>query len=298
MKRLIYSLLLLLCLGACRGHREVKLPAHRFALPTPPVTMSREAQIDYLATHYWDHFNFADTVALVEADTAKMMERYTQFVALLTREKDHIAPMKALMERASASRTTLDYFAFMAEQVLHDPNSPLRSSELYIPVLEAQLKAPYYDTYERIVPEHDLHEAMQNRPGERANDFAFLTREGKRLSLYDLEAEHTLILFSNPECAMCRMLKDLILHSAPIVERITEGRLKMLVLYPDEDLKAWERGDKAPAGWIDARDEHGTIRREGLYDLRAIPSIYLLDRDKRVLVKDSTDPREVEQALL
>ena len=178
-------------------------------------------------------------------------------------------------------------YAYMTQYVHMLSNSSISlPTDLWVP------------STERIVPEHDLHEAMQNRPGERANAFAFLTREGKRLSLYDLEAEHTLILFSNPECAMCRMLKDLILHSAPIVERITEGRLKMLVLYPDEDLKAWERGDKAPAGWIDARDEHGTIRSEGLYDLRAIPSIYLLDRDKRVLVKDSTDPREVEQALL
>lgn len=287
---------LLLSLGGCRTARK-STPAHDFALPTPPVALDREGQIDYLARHYWDHFDFADTVALVEADTAKMMQRYSRFIALLTHDAEPQATLKKLMARASASRTTLDYFVFLAEEVLHDPNSPLRSSELYIPVLEAQLRAPYYDPYERIVPEHDLREAMQNRPGEVANDFRFLTREGNEGTLHGLEGEYTLILFSNPECAMCRMLKELLLSSAVIVERITEGRLKMLVLYPDEDVQAWERSEREPAGWIDARDAWGTIRREGLYDLRAIPSIYLLDRNKRVLVKDSTDPREVEALL-
>ena len=88
------------------------------------------------------------------------------------------------------------------------------------------------------------------------------------------------------------------MSNAVIVERITEGRLKVLVVYPDEDLKAWERSEAEPSGWIDARDADGRLRGEELYDLRAIPSIYLLDHQKRVVVKDSTDPREVEAALI
>ena len=70
------------------------------------------------------------------------------------------------------------------------------------------------------------------------------------------------------------------------------------MLYPDEDLKTWERSEAEPSGWIDARDADGRLRGEELYDLRAIPSIYLLDHQKRVVVKDSTDPREVEAALI
>lgn len=282
---------------ACQSPRTVT-PAHLFTLPSPPATMTREAQIDYLATHYWDRFPFADSVALVKADTTAMMRHFSQFVALLLDKPHHRAPMDSLMARAATSRFALDYFVSLADGVLHDPNSPLRSSELYIPVLEAQLAAPYYDPYERIYPEHALQMARKNRPGEPAADFRFVTRDGDEGSLYALQAEHTLVLFSNPGCSMCGMLKELIMSSAVIVERITDSRLKVLVVYPDEDLKAWERSEAEPSGWIDARDAEGRIRGEELYDLRAIPSIYLLDRDKRVVVKDSTDPREIEAALI
>ena len=39
------------------------------------------------------------------------------------------------------------------------------------------------------------------------------------------------------------------------------------------------------------------MREEGLYDLAAIPSLYLLDADKRVLVKDAADVALVEAAI-
>ena len=36
------------------------------------------------------------------------------------------------------------------------------------------------------------------------------------------------------------------------------------------------------------------LREKELYDLKAIPALYLLDRDKRVLVKDGTDSGQIE----
>lgn len=296
MKRYFWIGLALL-FAACHTAPREERAAHDFVIPTAPVTMSREAQIDYLADHYWDNFPFADSLALVRADSAAMLRHFAQFTALLSQNPLRRAPMDTLMHRAEKSRFTLDYFVSLADEVLHNPNAPLRSSELYIPVLEAQLRAPYYDHYERIYPEHALQMALKNRLGEPATDFRFRTRAGVEQSLYKLQADYTLIFFSNPDCSMCGMLKELILHDAEIVEQLTNGRLKMLLLYPDEDLKAWRAAEPAEEVWIDACDESGAILREELYDLRAIPSLYLLDRQKRVLVKDSTDPREIAAAL-
>ena len=39
------------------------------------------------------------------------------------------------------------------------------------------------------------------------------------------------------------------------------------------------------------------IREESLYDLHAIPALYLLDRDKRVLLKDCTDVAQIEEVI-
>ena len=45
--------------------------------------------------------------------------------------------------------------------------------------------------------------------------------------------------------------------------------------------------DRLPAHWINGYDPAGIIRGENLYFVRAIPSIYLLDAEKRILMKDA-----------
>ena len=40
------------------------------------------------------------------------------------------------------------------------------------------------------------------------------------------------------------------------------------------------------------------MSKERLYNLNAIPALYLLDRDKRVIIKDGTSVTEIENVLM
>ena len=56
-----------------------------------------------------------------------------------------------------------------------------------------------------------------------------------------------------------------------------------------EDLKAWqEHGADFPESWGYVRGRDGALSEANLYDLKAIPTLYLLDRNKKVLLKDAT----------
>ena len=303
MIRLLIGIVLLTVLTACGG-RSVKpvekaVPLHEFALPVPPAAMGEEQQLDYVREHYWDRFRFADTVALREADTMQLLRRFGYYIALFADAPTHRAPIEGLMRRAAASRPMLDLFSYLAEEVLHNPNSPLRNDELYIPVLEAQLAAPYYDEYERIVPAHDLQLARQNRLGERANDFAYTLADGSRGTLHAIEADHLLIFFNNPDCAMCKEIREAISASPLLTRKIEAGSLKILALYPDEELAAWHAyRSQIPARWINAYDAGCVLRQTEAYALDAIPSLYLLDREKRVVLKDVTEVSAVERAVM
>lgn len=252
----------------------------------------------YLREHYWDRFDFADTLFVRQADTMQMAVAFAQFVALLADTPTDPQPMQKLMRSASTSRTMLDYFVYLASEVLHDPNSPLRNDEFYIPVLEAQLASPFYDEYERLGPEYELRLARQNRLGHRANDIRYTLASGSSQQLYDLKADYVLLFINNPGCPMCRDIREAIVASPLLDALIGSGRLKVLALYPDEDLGEWEayRGH-IPARWINAYDRGCRVRQTESYDLSAIPALYLLDRDKSVLVKDSTDVGQIEAVI-
>lgn len=299
MKRVLL-MSLLLCFAVSCGRRSKPSVVSRPAvfLPAlPPAGLSAAERAAYMRVHYWDRFDFADTLFLARADTMQMVEAFATYVAHYVR-RDDPAPVDLLMRRASSSRPMFEYFRMLADRVLADPNSSLRSDELYIPVLRAVLAAEWYDPWERIAPEHDLRLALQNRVGQAANDFSYMLASGARGTLYGVQAEYTLLFFSNPDCPMCRRLCEEITASPRLNEMTERGDLKVLMVYPDEDLALWRsHTDQVPAAWIDAYDEGCVILGQELYDLKAIPALYLLDRGKRVLVKDSVSIPQIEEAI-
>lgn len=304
MYRTLVLILAAVGLAACGG-RAPRRPAATTAetpavfLPAiAPAALAPEERVEWLRWHYWDNFDFADTAFLARADTLQLFEAYARYVQLLFSAPTDGAPMDSLMRRAAVSRPMLDYFAMLADQVLGDPNSPLRNDEFYIPVLRAQLSSPWYDEYERLAPEYRLSLASQNRIGEPANDFRYTLASGATGSLYGLRAEYVLLFINNPGCPMCREIREAISASPMLTELIEHGRLRVLALYPDENLDEWRAyREQIPASWINAYDDGCVLREKGLYDLSAIPSLYLLDAQKRVLVKDATDVALVEEVI-
>ena len=279
--------------------KEQKAPAksYRFSYVQPPTMASEEQQMLYMRDHFWDKFDFADTLWVTKSDSTEMMRAYMayvgNFVGPLNQE-----PIRKLMQKASTSKPMFEYFVSLSTKVLHDPNSPLRSDELYIAVLEAQIASPFYDKYEKMAPEYDLHIASQNRIGQPANDFDYTVKSGKRSNLYSLESDFVIVYINNPGCAMCRDITTALKQSQLISEMQRKGKLKILAIYPDEDLNEWHKHyANIPAKWINGYDKGCHIGRRNLYNINAIPALYLLDKAKCVLVKDSTNVGEIEFVL-
>ena len=305
MKRLftittIATLATLLLLGcgarAKRNDATVKVKAPRVFVPAiiPASITDPEQRRLYMCEHYWDKVNFADSTFFAEIDTAQMLNAFVGYVRNFMRSDDG-TQMASFMAKAAKYPHSLRYFSMLAEQVLYDPNSPLRSDELYIPVLQAQVDSEWLDKYEKLAPQYNLNIALQNRIGHKANDFRYTVASGRSGTLYGIKAKYTLIFFNNPGCSMCKTIREEICSSQLLTELISNGTIKVLALYPDELLDEWHAyREHIPSTWINAYDKGTVIRNKNLYDLKAIPALYLLDAQKRVLIKDSTEVGFVE----
>ena len=299
MKNYILAIFIVtLCLGCAPKQRKTtQAKSYHFRYVQPPMQATEEQQMAYMRDHFWDKFDFADTLYTTNADTTEMMHAFAgyvgNFVGPLNQE-----PIRKLMQRASVSKKMFDYFVMLAEKVLHDPNSPYRSDELYIPVLEAQLASPYYDKYEKIAPEYDLRVVSQNRIGQSANDFDYTDRTGRTRNMYSLNTDFVIVYINNPGCAMCRDITEALKRSPIISDLQQQGRLRVLAIYPDENLDEWHKHlSDMPSEWINGYDRGCRIERENFYNVSAIPALYLLNKEKKVLVKDSTNVGEIEYTL-
>lgn len=263
----------------------------------PSFTDSENAAMEYLLLHYWDKTDFSDPRWPDYPET--MEEAFSRFTAIsnmypdldVSREAMHHM-MEIIEEKATPEN--YDLVTGLADKYLYDPNSPLRNEELYITVLQSIIANPSLEDMYKIAPRERLRMALKNRAGTKATDFSYTASDGAHGRLYSLHAEYILLFFYNLGCPACRALREeltAVLNEEPLASMTAEGRLKVLAVYPDADMSQWDAyaGD-IPSEWINAYDPDQTINSAELYDLKAIPSLYLLDKDKRVLLKDFVDP--------
>lgn len=301
----IFFLSLILC-TACGNRKvsdsqteDIKSDSTKiFALPVIPAMLTTpELRADYLVRHYWENMDFADTTCL---DHREMMEQaWVDYIDImkLVPEETAISAIKQMYKDAGKKKKVFFYFTDLAEKYLYDPNSPMRNEELYIPVLDAMLESTVLDDTEKILPKGRRELAEQNRLGRQAEDFTYTLVSGKSGTLYGVKAGYTLLFINNPGCHACEEgIKEL--KQAPAINKEFEtGNLKILSVYPDEDKEEWERHlSDFPKEWINGYDKKLMLKKKNLYDLKAIPTLYLLDKNKKVLLKDAT-VGQIEQYL-
>ncbi len=301
----IFFLFLILC-TACGNRKasdnqaeDIKSDSTKiFALPVIPALLNTpESRADYLVRHYWENVDFADTTYL---DHREVMEQaWVDYIDImkLVPEETAISAIKQMYKDAGKKKKVFFYFTDLAEKYLYDPNSPMRNEELYIPVLDAMLESTVLNDTEKILPKGRRELAEQNRLGRQAEDFTYTLVSGKSGTLYGVKADYTLLFINNPGCHACEEgIKEL--KQAPAINKEFEaGNLKILSVYPDEDKEEWERHlSDFPKEWINGYDKKLMIKEKNLYDLKAIPTLYLLDKNKKVLLKDAV-VGQIEQYL-
>ncbi|MDR2886118.1 MAG: DUF5106 domain-containing protein [Rikenellaceae bacterium] len=265
-----------------------------FRLPeVPAVYFDPAARATYLAAHSWESVDLADTAWVHNMDVLeKALPDYLEVLGMVNVTPDGTAKIRAsydaLLSRAAAQPALRDSLTGLLEKYLYDPNSPMRNEDLYIPVLEAVIASPAIASLEKLRPQFQLEMALKNRPGRAAADFAYETADGRKGRLYGIKAPYTLLYLYNPECHGCEEIRAELLASRAIRAQYDKGGLAILALYVDEEQDVWRRHlDEIPRWWINARDAGCKIREAGSYDLRAIPTLYLLGASKEVILKDA-----------
>ena len=259
--------------------------------------MHPDGPVIYTVDHFWDAY-FADlgkyrtdSLYLGGVEKIRLEEAYGLFATLLWNVPPETA--KASTERlydqlaAAKNPAVTDALVELTSRYLYDPNSPVRCEDFYRPFVEKLAEGDLAP--EDMKPQYGFQARMcaMNAMGTPAADFAFTDTRGRKRTLYGIEAEYLLLIFGNPDCTAC---KDLVvqMESSPAVAELgASGRLKVVDIFIDREVDQWKaRVADYPAAWINGYDHTFTIRDDILYNVRAVPSMYLLDKDKRVIFKD------------
>lgn len=257
---------------------------------------------EYAASHYWNRYfdstqvwnGISDTLIGGVTEDAMTQAVRDYIMALWSIPYDKaMEAQHHLMSLAEASTVTdtsghiYDFIVNVMESALWNPLSELRNEGFYIPVVESVLSTRRTGEHYSSYYQQQLATCRNNAPGAYAADFTYTDAKGRLHSLYETQSEYTLLLFSNPGCPACREIIGMLKSSPLISSMVQDGRMGLLSIYIDEDLAEWFKDlSDYPEEWITGYNQDLTIRDNLVYDVRAIPSLYLLDRDKKVIFKD------------
>ncbi len=277
--------------AAQREQTAVETDSTELELPLPEVPASltqTDERAAYVTEHFWDAMDFADT--LRSHNKMFMEQNFVNFASVFPYTADDALSraFATLLTRASVDEGALQNVCDLAEKYLSEPDSPLRNEEHYILFLEEQLQLPTLSADDRLRPTLRLQTAKKNRLGTKATDFTYKARDGRRSTLMNTPGRRLLLVFYDPACSHCTDILSGLRRSDVLSGRIADGDVSVLAVYTEGDADLWEQTkDSLPQEWTVAMDESGIVDNV-LYDVPAMPVLYLLAGDKTVLLKDPT----------
>lgn len=266
-----------------------------YPLPSVPdsIHLPRE-RAEYATAHFWDTY---EDYGQCITDICCMQQAIANFAALARiSENDETTAIsvKNLVEKAKGTAKAAGILSSAAEICLDDIESPVYDRELYATFIKAfahtdglpkwiQTK---YATLENLI--------AMNAVGSKAADFTILLPSGEKTTLWEeVGHEYTILILYDPECSHCDItMKQL--STEPILDKwITADMAKVVAadIRPSENSK--EKSASLPENWVRGTDATG-IEEEEIYYVPATPSIYLLDANGTVLLKDAAPADALE----
>lgn len=263
MKARLFSLFILLACMLIQAQAQTKAqapsqPQQSFPYPALPDTLrSVEQRAGYLSEHYWDNYNFADTLMLKSEEVTE--QGFVNFIDILGRFSPAIAQkgIAGFTQRAFKNTAAKERFESLIEHYFENPQSPLRNDRIYLLFLEEMKNSPCFDEAEKERLAFKIKTTNKNLPGDIAINFNFKDENGKSHQLSDYRDQKVILYFYDPDCENCHKV------SAWLKQQTIPADIKVLKIIADNPISH-------------------------IYSLRAMPTIFLLDKGNLVVLKDCT----------
>lgn len=297
--------MLSICFLSCQGVKEKDVVEKRkinyTQCPSTPIPAQHVINVEtkqiYRISHYWDNFNFKNSLINIQSNVPE--QTFVGYIELLSTVPLNEAQksIDSFMTQAESQKEALVFFENLFEKYLYNPNSSLRNDLFYEFVLRHLLKSEGISNNERARYKLQLQILQKNKPGTKANLFSYWLKSGEMGNLGEIKSPLTLLVFYEPGCVSCEQTLSQMQSSTEINKLINRELLKIVAIYPEGNEQIWKTYQiNIPSNWINGLDRDQHILKNKIYDLKASPTIYLLDKNKFVILKD-VDFLQVEKFL-
>lgn len=261
-----------------------------------PVT--RQDSVDnynYYKAHYWDGITFMDDRIIRTPFFLPKLERYYREV--MPQDADSIikdADYKLLLARSAP-----EMYKFLLNWLTDEYLNPkyMGQDKVFVHLFEkyhSQKLSPWLNEKQMETITRRAYMQMANLLGEKAANLEMVDTAGKPAFLYDVNADYTVVIFWDPTCGHCK-------EEVPRIDSIYEAswkakNVKIYGVLTEDQKPAWIKyiNEHQLRDWVnvyqtkemaDAETAAQKASYRQLYDVTMTPTLYLLDKEKRIIGK-------------
>lgn len=259
--------------------------AHFQKLPrmkTPGI----DNNLDELKRNFFCEGQFGDPLLL---HTDLIPRRVIRYLSLYTggvpdedeQQEELITAVDVIMENAIANE---EVYYFVLEYLINGFNS--MDMDLVVEHLSSRYMLGEVCFEEgRLLDQEPPDAATRLREGDRVPGFSFTALDGREVSLQDIDAEYTLILFWGSWCPYCVNIMDDLYEVYSRFRDERKGFLEVVAIGIENNRQEWlDEIERGGYDWINYSSlERWDCPVARQYNIPGTPSMILLDKDKRYI---------------
>lgn len=265
------------------------IPPEPYVPILPPGTTNRDSVSRLLSyIHYKDHF--FDNVDLSQPGLIRSpilggrLEQFFRQVVIqmpdsIIREADRLLAKSAVND---------DVFQYVAVWIMNRyASSEIMGHDAVVVHMADKVylsgKAPWATKEYLAELEKRINRLRSNLIGKRAPELLMNSFAGHYVSLYDIEADYTIVYFWEPDCGHCKVATPLL---RDYYNTNRNKGIEVFAVCTHHEREKWEQYivDNG-LGWINGWDPERMSRFDYLYNVDSTPLIYILDREKKIIAK-------------
>lgn len=235
-------------------------------------------------------------ISLCAAAQGATPDKVLASIEAMPRQQAKEALVAVLDDANATGRKAYTNLLASFEEMLSEPTWDYHNEELLACLIEHAITASSLNDNDKMRPMALLETVHKNAPGTMANNINYETFDGANHQLSNITTPYTLIYFNDPECFSCAKVKERLDTCTTLKNMVSDSTLTVLGLYPYDNEEEW-RLEPFPSYIINGWDREQKVEGEQTYDLMTMPVFYLLDNDKRVILKNEPSLNRVLRAL-
>lgn len=237
----------------------------------------------YFKNHYWDNIDLLDDRLLRTPVLYGKIEEY--FTKVVVQSPDTlIAEADKMIKRVESNKDMFKYFVWYLTNMSETSNI-MGFDKIFV-----HMAKTYYMTNRAYWISDEILKKITKKAqtleklliGVKAPDMAMVDTSYKLVTIHTVKADYLVFLFYDPDCGHCK--KEIAKLKTFYKEYKSQG-VEVLALFTEADVDYWKNYvKKNELQWINTINGYN-IDYHDLYDIISTPTIYLMDKEKRILAK-------------